>query len=99
MTTLIFVRHGQSEGNLKKIFTGQPDLPLTELGRAYILKRFQNGFQPSIGHGGMILHPFIRMAASRQMNFLNGFFKRWIGSPRKTRGNALRSSPMPRRSV
>ena len=34
MTTLIFVRHGQSEGNLKKIFTGQLDLPLTELGRA-----------------------------------------------------------------
>lgn len=34
MTTLIFVRHGQSEGNLKKIFTGQLDIPLTELGRA-----------------------------------------------------------------
>ena len=34
MTRLIFVRHGQSEGNLKRIFTGQLDLPLTDLGRA-----------------------------------------------------------------
>jgi probable phosphoglycerate mutase len=33
MTTLIFVRHGQSDGNLKKIFTGQLDLSLTDLGR------------------------------------------------------------------
>ena len=33
MTTLVFVRHGQSDGNLKRVFTGQADLPLTELGR------------------------------------------------------------------
>ena len=34
MTTLIFVRHGQSESNLAKVFTGQGNTPLTALGRA-----------------------------------------------------------------
>ena len=34
MTTLIVVRHGQSESNLKKVFTGQGNTELTELGRA-----------------------------------------------------------------
>ncbi len=33
MTTVIFVRHGQSESNLAKIFTGQNEVSLTELGR------------------------------------------------------------------
>ena len=33
MIELILLRHGQSEGNLAKIFQGQMDLPLTELGR------------------------------------------------------------------
>jgi len=32
MTTLIIVRHGQSEANLDNLFTGQSDIPLTELG-------------------------------------------------------------------
>lgn len=32
MTTLIFVRHGQSEGNLHRLFLGHTDLGLTELG-------------------------------------------------------------------
>ena len=46
MTTLIFVRHGQSESNLAKVFTGQGDTKLTALGReqaartAEYLKRF-----------------------------------------------------------
>ena len=31
-TTLIFVRHGQSESNLSNTFTGQSDVPLTALG-------------------------------------------------------------------
>lgn len=34
MTTLIFVRHGQSESNLERRFTGQHETSLTELGRA-----------------------------------------------------------------
>ena len=33
MTTLIFVRHGQSQSNLEKRFTGQGNTELTELGR------------------------------------------------------------------
>ena len=33
MTTLIFVRHGQSESNLAKVFTGQGNTRLTDLGR------------------------------------------------------------------
>ena len=33
MTTLIFVRHGQSETNLTRVFTGQMDAHLTALGR------------------------------------------------------------------
>lgn len=33
MTTLIFVRHGQSEANLAQIFTGQTEVDLTPLGR------------------------------------------------------------------
>lgn len=32
MTTLYFIRHGQSESNLAKVFTGQGDTALTELG-------------------------------------------------------------------
>lgn len=34
MTTLILVRHGQSEANFKNIFTGQGAFPLSELGHA-----------------------------------------------------------------
>lgn len=34
MTRLIFVRHGQSEANLCRIFAGHTDAPLTALGRA-----------------------------------------------------------------
>lgn len=33
MTTLIFVRHGQSTANAEKIFAGQTDVSLTELGK------------------------------------------------------------------
>jgi broad specificity phosphatase PhoE len=33
MTTVIFVRHGQSESNLAKVFTGQNEVSLTALGR------------------------------------------------------------------
>ena len=32
-TTFYFVRHGESEGNAARIFTGQTDSPLTALGR------------------------------------------------------------------
>ena len=32
MTTLIIVRHGESDANLHKYFAGQSDIPLTELG-------------------------------------------------------------------
>jgi len=34
MTTLIFVRHGQSMANLQQVFAGHYDIPLTELGHA-----------------------------------------------------------------
>ena len=33
MKTIIMVRHGQSETNVRKVFTGQIDAPLTDLGR------------------------------------------------------------------
>ncbi len=33
MKTVILVRHGQSETNVRKVFTGQLDAPLTEAGR------------------------------------------------------------------
>ena len=33
MTTLLFVRHGESEGNQRAIFVGSSNLPLTERGR------------------------------------------------------------------
>ena len=32
MTTIIFVRHGQSTANLDRVFAGHTDVPLTELG-------------------------------------------------------------------
>jgi len=32
-TTFYFVRHGESEGNAARIFTGQTDSPLTARGR------------------------------------------------------------------
>ena len=31
-TTVVLVRHGQSQGNLKDLFLGHTDLPLTPLG-------------------------------------------------------------------
>ncbi len=31
---LTFLRHGQSEGNVRRLFQGQNDYPLTALGRA-----------------------------------------------------------------
>lgn len=34
MTTLLLIRHGQSEANLQGRFAGQYDSPLTELGHA-----------------------------------------------------------------
>ena len=34
MTTFFFVRHGESEANLARIFSGRRDVPLTERGRA-----------------------------------------------------------------
>jgi broad specificity phosphatase PhoE len=34
MTHLYFVRHGESEANVQRIFAGQMDTPLTEKGRA-----------------------------------------------------------------
>jgi len=37
MTKIILVRHGQSEANYKRIFTGQGDFPLTELGKQQAL--------------------------------------------------------------
>lgn len=33
LATLVLVRHGESEGNARNIFTGRLDLPLTERGR------------------------------------------------------------------
>ncbi len=33
MTTLYFVRHGQSEANVRRVFAGSWDAPLTDLGR------------------------------------------------------------------
>ncbi len=46
-TTLVFLRHGLSLGNKEKKFTGQLDLPLTEIGEAqglaasaYVAERF-----------------------------------------------------------
>jgi len=34
MTTFFFVRHGESEANLARVFSGRRDSPLTERGRA-----------------------------------------------------------------
>ena len=38
MVTLILERHGQSDGNVLKMFTGHTDLPLTELGKKQVEK-------------------------------------------------------------
>jgi len=32
-TTLLLIRHGESEGNLRRVFCGNTDIPLTERGR------------------------------------------------------------------
>ena len=49
MTKFLFVRHGESDGNRYRLFTGQGDLPLTELGHRqaeaaadYIVKTYGN---------------------------------------------------------
>ncbi len=38
MTTLLMIRHGQSEGNINHIFVGHQDSPLTELGKLQAIK-------------------------------------------------------------
>ena len=38
MVTLILERHGQSDGNVLKMFTGHTDVPLTELGKKQVEK-------------------------------------------------------------
>ena len=50
MTTLIFVRHGQSTANLDSIFAGYTDIPLTELGhqQAELTAKYLDAF--SIDH-------------------------------------------------
>lgn len=47
MTRFLFIRHGESDGNRYSLFTGQGDLPLTELGHRqaeaaadYIVKQY-----------------------------------------------------------
>lgn len=49
MTKFLFIRHGESDGNRYRLFTGQGDLPLTELGHRqaeaaadYIVKTYGN---------------------------------------------------------
>lgn len=41
MKTVIMVRHGQSESNVRKTFTGQLDAPLTDAGREQALRMVQ----------------------------------------------------------
>ena len=41
MVTLILERHGQSDGNVLKMFTGHTDLPLTEIGKKQVEKSAQ----------------------------------------------------------
>ena len=41
MKTIIMVRHGQSESNVRKTFTGQLNAPLTEAGREQALRMAQ----------------------------------------------------------
>lgn len=50
MTRFLFIRHGESDGNRFRLFTGQGDLPLTELGHRqaeaaadYIAKTYGKG--------------------------------------------------------
>jgi broad specificity phosphatase PhoE len=33
MTTIYFIRHGQTESNIKKVWTGQTDVPLSKIGQ------------------------------------------------------------------
>ena len=42
MKKLYFIRHGESLGNLKRLFTGQWDVPLTELGQQQARAATQN---------------------------------------------------------
>lgn len=41
MKTIIMVRHGQSETNVRKVFTGQLNAPLTEAGREQAMRMAQ----------------------------------------------------------
>lgn len=54
MAKLVLIRHGQSEYNLKNLFTGWIDVPLTELGEAEAKKSGMSlktsGFVPQVAY-------------------------------------------------
>lgn len=65
MIKLYFIRHGESEGNNKRLFTGRWDVPLTELGQAQARLAGQNA--KSLGIDLIVTSPLIRAQETAQI--------------------------------
>ena len=58
--TMTLIRHGLTEGNLKRLYYGSTDLPLTEAGIAALHSDPPAAPKP---HGADVCHPVRRTAA------------------------------------
>ena len=65
--SIVFVRHGESEGNVKQFFQGQVDYPLTDLGRNQAKLLSQKWIQDGIQFDQVISSPLSRAFETAQI--------------------------------
>jgi 2,3-bisphosphoglycerate-dependent phosphoglycerate mutase len=86
MATLVLLRHGQSEWNLKNLFTGWVDVDLTDQGRAEATRA---GVElAAAGIAPSMLHTSLQLRAIRTAELaLDGLGRKWIPVRRSWRLN------------
>jgi 2,3-bisphosphoglycerate-dependent phosphoglycerate mutase len=86
MHTLVLLRHGQSEGNARSVFTGWIDVPLTDEGRAEAVRSgellAEAGIRPDVVHTSVL-----RRAIGTAALTLDACDRHWIPTHRSWRLN------------
>ncbi|WP_319454662.1 MULTISPECIES: 2,3-bisphosphoglycerate-dependent phosphoglycerate mutase [unclassified Mycobacterium] len=86
MRTLVLLRHGQSEGNARSVFTGWIDVPLTDDGRAEAVRSGEllgeAGIKPDVVHTSVL-----RRAIGTAALTLDACDRHWIPTRRSWRLN------------
>ncbi|HLR57398.1 MAG TPA: 2,3-bisphosphoglycerate-dependent phosphoglycerate mutase, partial [Beutenbergiaceae bacterium] len=86
MSTLILLRHGESEWNAKNLFTGWVDVPLSEKGRAEAIRggtlMKEEGLLPDVVHTSLL-----RRAINTANLSLDAADRHWIPVKRDWRLN------------